>query len=49
MPSYPPPPVPKESQVNGVENGVESMGLHGSVQYRDPLPEESLPLLVIST
>eukprot|EP00804_Cyclotella_cryptica_P008287 CCRYP_016486-RA/>CCRYP_016486-RA protein AED:0.15 eAED:0.15 QI:0/-1/0/1/-1/1/1/0/661 len=40
MPMYPPPPVPEETQMNGLVNGVESMGIHGSVRYRDPLPDE---------
>ena len=40
MPMYPPPPVPQERPVNGLEKGVESLSIHETIRYRDPLPEE---------
>lgn len=40
MPMNPPPPVPAENGVHGLQNAIETMGIQGAVRYRDPLPEE---------
>jgi hypothetical protein len=40
MPVNPPPPLPEDARLNEVQNGMETMGIQGTVRYRDPLPEE---------
>ena len=39
MPMQSPPPVPAETAVSGLANGMETLGIQGAVRYRDSLPE----------